>query len=160
MKHYEESILINARLEEIFGFIDDHKKFSEHMMSSSWMMGGGRMEVSVDGGHGQKIGSHIRLSGKAFGMNVFLDEAITRYEPPYFKEWETIGETKLIVVGHYKMGIAIRPQNNSSFLKVFIDYYLPEKNQWLGKLFGAYYAKWCVGQMIKGSRDYFTKSQQ
>jgi hypothetical protein len=32
---------------------------------------------------------------------------------------------------------------------------LPEKDVWLGKLFGKMYAKWCVRQMLYSVRDNF-----
>lgn len=156
MKHLEDSILVSAQPQELFAYIDDHKQFSSHMSKSSWMMGGGKMQVSFDEGHGQKVGSHIRMSGTAFGIKLSLDEIITRHEPPFTKTWETVGIPKLLVIGFYGMGIEIKPQNNGSSLRVFIDYYLPTTNAWLGKLFGGMYAKWCVQLMIKGVRDRFT----
>ena len=120
-------------------------------------MGGGSMATETDEGKGQRIGSHIRLSGKAFGIPIFLDEVVTRHEPPYNKTWETVGTPKLLVVGNYKMGIEIKPQDNSSLLKVFIDYEMPQTNVWLGKLFGKVFAKWCVNQMIQGAYEHFKK---
>lgn len=155
LRHYEETSSISASPEELFAYVDDHKRFSSHMNQSSWMMGGGKMDVSVDGGNGQKVGSHIRLSGTAFGMKLFLDEVVTHHEPPYLKIWETVGIPKLLVVGSYCMGIEIKLQNNGSRLRVYIDYDLPIRNVWLGELFSGIYAKWCVRQMIKGASDYF-----
>mgnify|MGYP001563896170 FL=1 len=119
-------------------------------------MGGGAMKTEVDEGKGQKIDSHIRLSGKVFGINLFLDEVVTKHEPPRLKAWQTTGPLRLLVIGHYKMGLETKSQNKGSSLKVFIDYELPESNmRWLGYLLGGMYAKWCVQQMIKGSRDHF-----
>lgn len=157
MKHYELEKIIQATPNEVFQFVNDHAQFSSHMNKPSLMMGGGRMITETDEGKGQKIGSHIRLKGKAFGIPLFLDEVVTRYEPPFCKTWETVGEVKLIVVGHYKMGIEIKPLEKNSFLRVFIDYDLPQKNAWLGKLFGKTFAKWCVNQMIRGASDHFKK---
>lgn len=155
-RHYEETVLAAAEPAELFAYIDDHKQFSSHMSKSSWMMGGGKMVTSVDDGRGQKVGSHIRMTGTAFGIKLSLDEIITRYEPPFTKTWETIGNIKLLVIGQYRIGINIKNQGNGSSLRVFIDYYLPTTNAWLGKLFGEMYAKWCVQQMITGARDHFT----
>lgn len=155
LRHYEENTLIPASSGKLFAYIDDHKRFSSHMSQSSWMMGGGRMNVSVDEGRGQKVGSHIRLNGSAFGIKLFLDEVVTRHEPPYVKTWETVGIPKLLVVGSYRMGIEIKPQNTHSRLRVYIDYDLPINNVLIGKLFSGMYAKWCVQQMIKGASDYF-----
>lgn len=158
-RHYEDKTPISASPSELFAYIDDHKRFSSHMSKSSWMMGGGSMDVSTDEGNGQKIGSHIRMSGKALGIGLSLDEVVTRYEPPHIKTWETVGTPRLLIIGHYQMGIEIKPQDNNSLLRVSIDYDLPKKNAWLGRLFSDAYAKWCVQQMIKGASDEFnTKS--
>jgi hypothetical protein len=156
-RHYENSVLISTSPGELFAYVDDHTRFSSHMSRSSWMMGGGKMDVSVDAGRGQKVGSHIILSGKAFGIKLFLDEIITRHEPPLLKTWETVGTPKLLVVGHYGMGIEIKPQGPGSLMRVFIDYDLPITNIWLGNFFGKIYAKWCVRQMIQGAWDSFNK---
>ena len=157
MRHYEDSTLISVSPKELFAYVDDHKRFSSHMSQSSQMMCGGNMDASVDEGGGQKVGSHIRMSGKAFGIKLFLDEVVTRYEPPYLKTWETVGFPKLLVIGSYGMGIEIKLQDTRSRLRVYIDYDLPTTNVWLGRLFSGLYAKWCVQQMIKGTRDHFTK---
>lgn len=156
-RHYKNSILVPACATEIFTYADEQSRLSSHMSKSSWMMAGGRMEVTTDEGHGQKIGSHIRLKGKILGINLFLDEVITRHDPPYHKTWETVGDINLLVIGHYKMGLDIEPENSNSRLEVFIDYRLPESftTRWLGYLFGGMYAKWCVKQMIKSVSEYF-----
>lgn len=153
--HYEEQVLISASPDDVFAFVDDHACFSSHMNQSSWMMGGGSMNVSVDENHDQKVGSHILLSGKAFGIKIFLDEVVTRHNPPFTKTWQTVGTPQLLVVGNYSMSINIEQQEQGSILRISIDYDLPTKNKWLGKLFSKIYAKWCVRQMIKGTQNYF-----
>ena len=156
-RHYEEIELINAAADEVFAYADNHANFSSHMNKSSWMMGGSKMETSVDVGKGRKIGSHIRMSGKAFGLTLFLDEVVIQHEPPYRKAWETVGNLKLLVIDHYKLGFEISPDGKASKLKVFIDYDLPKNfaSRLLGYLFGGVYAKWCVNQMIGGVREHF-----
>lgn len=159
MKHYEDSTLVPVSPKEVFSYADDQSNFSAHMSKSSWMMAGGHMEVTTDEGHSQKVGSHIRLKGKVLGINLFLDEVVTQHDPPYRKVWQTVGDINLLVIGHYRMGLDIKPENSNSRLKVFIDYKLPESlcTRWLGYLFGGMYAKWCVNQMIKGANGYFKK---
>jgi hypothetical protein len=159
MRHYDESVIIHASAKEIFDYVDDHSRFSSHMSKSSWMMGGGRMNLEVDEGQGQIVGSHIRMKGKVFGINVFLDEVVTHREPPRRKMWETVGSPKLLVIGNYRMGLEINEDNNKSRLRVFIDYELPTTmgTRWLGYLFAGMYAKWCVRQMIRGVQEQFEK---
>lgn len=159
-RHYEDSVLVPADAEKVFAFIDDHTRLSSHMNTSSWMMGGGRMDTSIDAGHGQEIGSHIRMSGKVFGISIFLDEVVTRREPPRIKIWETVGTPRLLVIDQYRMTVEIQPQENGSLLRVSIDYNLPTTNRLLGKLFSGYYAKWCVQQMIKDARSYFIENNK
>ncbi|MFA5933191.1 MAG: SRPBCC family protein [Microgenomates group bacterium] len=157
MKHYEESVIIPASPEEVFNFVDDHTKLSSHMNESSWMMGGGKMNTSIDEKGGKEVGSHIQMSGKVLGIDLYLDEVVTCREPPRLKIWETVGAPKLLVVGSYQMKAEIKPQDEASLLEVSIDYELPTKHAWLGKLFGGFYAKWCVKQILNSPRDYFIK---
>ncbi|MCL5073085.1 MAG: SRPBCC family protein [Actinobacteria bacterium] len=156
-KHYEEIAEVPAEPKSVFTFVDDHKNFSSHMSQSSWMMGGSKMETIIDEGKGQKAGSHIKMRGKIFGINLFLDEVITQHEAPYRKAWETVGKINLVVIDHYKLGFEIIPNNHSSKLKVYIDYNLPKswKTRLLGVLFGEIYAKWCVRQMYQGVKNHF-----
>ena len=153
--HYEESIVIPANAEDVFVYIDDHKRFSSHMNQSSWMMGGGMMSTSVDEKLGQAIGSNIRMDGTVFGIHLFLDEIVTHHEAPRLKAWKTVGTPKLLIIGHYQMKVEINPHETGALLSVSIDYELPKTNAWLGKLFSGWYAKWCVQQMLKGTSNYF-----
>jgi len=157
MHHYQDSSTIAGSPEEVFSYVDDDANFSSHMNKSSWMMGGGKMETRVDEGKGQKVGSHIQMSGEVFWVTVSLDEVITEHEPPLRKTWETVGTPKLIVIGDYQMGLEVKPEDANSNLTVSIDYSLPEsrKTRWIGQLFGGMYAKWCVGQMVNGTKNYF-----
>ena len=158
-RHVESSVFINASAEDVFAFIDDHSRFSSHMNESSWMMGGGRMVVELDEAKGQAVGSHIRLSGRIFGVSLYLDEVVTRREPPTNKVWETVGAPRLLVIGAYSMGVQITPEGAGSRLRVFIDYQLPEGwvTCWLGWVFGGFYAQWCVGQMLAGALRHFAQ---
>ena len=115
------------------------------------------MLVDVDAAKGQAVGSHICLSGKVFGVRLFLDEVVTRRNPPTDKLWETVGTPRLLVIGSYRMGVEIRPESRGSRLRVFIDYDLPTGwTSWLGLLFGGIYARWCVKQMLAGTSAHFS----
>lgn len=158
MRHHEESIKISVTPNELFAYVDDHTKFSSHMSESSWMMGGGSMQTSVDEGHGQRVGSHIQLQGKVLGFTLFLDEVVTEHTPPRRKAWKTVGTPHLLIIGHYQMGLEITPEKEGSRLKVFIDYELPKppSTRWLGYLFSGMYATWCVRQMLNGTQKHFS----
>lgn len=157
MRHYEDSLNVSASPEDLFAFVDDFRRFSSHMSESSWMMGGGKMDISLDEGQGKKVGSLVRMGGKIFGIYLSLEEAVTEHDPPRAKAWKTVGRSNLLVIGHYHMRLVIqRLGDKVSVLRVSIDYELPTQNVWLGKLFGQMYAKWCVQQMIQGVGKQFT----
>lgn len=160
-KHYEDTVTVSADPETVFSYADDHRNFSSHMNKSSWMMGGGSMKTETDEGNGQRVGSHIRMNGTVFGINLSLDEVVIEHEPPHRKAWETVGDVNLLVIDQYKLGFEITPRDNASNLKVYIDYDLSKswKTQLLGRMFGGMYAKWCVGQMANGTRKHFGKLQ-
>lgn len=159
MTHYEETVTVNAPLEEVFRYADDFANFSSHMNKSSWMMAGGKMETQVDEGKGQRVGSHIKMGGNILGFNLHLDEVVIEHKPPLHKAWETVGDLNLLVIDHYKLGFDIEPNSDGSKLKVFIDYNLPKSfaSRILGYLFGNMYAKWCVHQMTLGVEEHFNK---
>ncbi len=156
-QHYETNAFVPAPMDRVFAFIDDHTRMSSHMSKSSWQMGGGRMEIQLDEAQGKSVGSRIRLAGRAFGIELSVEEVVTERNPPYRKVWETIGSPRLLVIGPYRMGCELSPQENGSMLRVFIDYALPERvpARWLGRLFGRYYAKWCVQQMVDDVLEHF-----
>jgi len=149
-RHEESAGLVSAPVERVFAHVDDHARLSSHMSQSSWTMGGGRMDVVVDAGRGQCIGSLIRLDGTVFGVRLFVEEVVAEREPPYRKVWETVGVPRLLVIGSYRMGFELTPDAGGSRLRVFVDYVLPERGfaRWLGRLFGRYYARWCTRRMV------------
>jgi hypothetical protein len=159
-RHHDREVFIPAPPEQVFAFVDDHARLSSHMNESSWMMGGGRMSVELDDGKGNTVGSHIRLSGQVFGFRLFLDEVVTRREPPFVKVWETVGTPRLLVIGMYSMGVHITPADRGSRLRVFIDYDFPTgwATYWFGRLFGPFYARWCVTQMLSGASSQFASA--
>lgn len=159
VRHYEATTIVAAAPVEVFDYLDDPGRLTGHMGKSSWMMGGGRMDVSVDEGRGQKVGSHIRLDGTAFGLRVFLDEVVTKREPPLEKQWQTVGAHRLLIIGDYTMGLSLEPSGTHSKLRIFIDYDLPRENAWLGALFAGLYAKWCVGMMLNDARAHFAHAE-
>lgn len=158
MKHLEEAVFVAASPDVIFVYADNHRNFSAHMNKASWMMGGSKMETKVDEGEGKKVGSHITMSGRVFGVNLYLDEVITVHEPPHHKEWQTTGDINLLVIDHYTLGFKINPAESGSRFTVYIDYDLPKtwKTRVLGILFGGMYAQWCVRQMTQGVQNHFS----
>ena len=160
MYHDETSAIVAGPLEEVFAHMDDHARLTSHMSESSWMMGGGSMQVEFDAARGQKIGPWIRLSGKILGVTLAVEEIVTERTPPRRKAWETTGVPRLLVIGRYRMGFEIAPREAGSHVTVFIDYALPEGplTRWLGYFLGGYYARWCTQQMVGDAVRQFTSN--
>ena len=156
-RHEEHSASINASAERVFEQLDDQTRLTEHMGKRSWKMGWGRMETVVDAQQGRSVGSHIVLRGRVFGLRLYLDEVVTRREPPLTKTRETVGEPRLLVIGPYRMGFDLMPNGTTAQLRVAIDYELPTKGitRVLGRLFGRSYANWCTRQMVRDAQNIF-----
>jgi hypothetical protein len=156
-RHFESVGFVSATPQATFGYIDDHERLASHMTRSSWMMGGGRMDVELDAGRGRQLGSRIRMSGRAFGLKLSLEEVVGEYDPPRRKTWETAGEPRLLIIGRYRMGFDVHQRSGGSNLRVFIDYELPQgtRPEWLVAKLASWYAAWCTQSMVKDAVAHF-----
>ena len=155
---FETTVAVDTTPEALFEDLDDHERLSAHMMKSSAMMAGSKMEIAFDAGGGRAVGSKIRMSGRMLGLRLDLEEVVTEREPPLRKTWETIGEPRLLVIGAYRMGFEIKPSGSGSMLKVFIDYD-DAPGPWivLSKVVGPVYARWCTVNMARGAAQSFAR---
>jgi hypothetical protein len=150
--------VVEAPAERLFDALDDHARMSAHMNARSWMLGGGRMETTTDEGDGRRVGSHIRLAGRVFGVRLHVDEVVTEHDRPRRKTWQTVGEPRLLVIGPYRMGFDIEPDGPRSVLRVFIDYDLPSRGfaRWIARVLGNWYARWCTRRMTEDAARRFS----
>ena len=148
--HHEAAIDLGLAPAAAFARLDDHRRLAAHMASPSLMMAGASMRIATDALNGQAVGSRIALSGRVLGIRLAVEEAVTAYDPPRRKVWETLGEPHLLVIGRYRMGFEVGPRAGGSRVALWIDYDLPRRGigRWLGRWFGRWYAKWCVAQML------------
>lgn len=153
---------LGASTDEVFAHLDDHTSLSSHMSRPSWKTAGSRMSFELDEQRGQAVGSHIILRGSVLGLPIFVEEVVKEYLPPHRKVWETIGLPKLLVIGHYRMGLALTPAATGCRLSIFIDYALPTDllGHWLGCAYGRYYARWCVRQTCNDARSRFPVAER
>ena len=158
--HHESSGLANAPVEQVFAFLDDPRALAAHMGESSMMMLGSRMSIDVDADGGRVIGSKVRMHGRMMGIRLALEEVTTQRQVPAVKVWETIGTPKLLVIAQYRMGFELTREDDSSQVRVFIDYSLPinAPGSWLGHWLGAVYARWCTKQMVSGAARHFAST--
>ena len=154
--HYDSSAHVLAEPETLFLYLDDQERLSAHMMQSSAMTAGMKMRFDFDAQRGREVGSKIRLSGKFFGLSLGLVEVVTKREPPLRKIWETVGEPHMLVIGSFRMGFEIEPEDGGSRLTVFMDYNEPSRPwQIVGRLLGGLCARWCTRRMANGAATHF-----
>ena len=68
------------------------------------MMMGSNMQTPFDESRGQAVGSHVRMTGRILGLDLFVEEIVRVREPLRRKKWETIGTPRLLVIGGYSLG--------------------------------------------------------
>jgi hypothetical protein len=148
---------LKASPEQLFELLDDQTRLSAHMTKRSWKMGWGKTDILLDEKRGKAVGSHIVLRGRVFGIPIYLDEVVTLRDPPRRKNWETVGQPRLLVIGPYRMGFTITSAGGDASLRVEIDYQVPQAgfSRLLGRFFGASYAKWCTKQMVRDAQRAF-----
>lgn len=155
-RHVEAHESLAAAPTKVFDRLDNQRRLGAHMGKPSIMMGGGHMTYDLDEGGGQAVGSHIRMGGSAFGLNLSVDEVVTERSPPWRKVWRTVAEPKLIVIGAYEMGFELAATPGGASLRVWIDYEPPTGG--IGRLtpwLAAAYARWCVRQIANDAVDGF-----
>ena len=150
--HHDEVIMdVPVGPADLFTQLDDPEHFGQHMDKPSAMMMGGTMGYELDAANGKSVGSVIRMRGRMLGLELFVEEIVTTRTPPTHKMWETRGRPKLIVMGGYRMGFDITPNETGSKLRVFIDYVdAPSPlGRLLGVLFAPMYARWCLRRIAE-----------
>jgi hypothetical protein len=159
-RHTESTAFLTAPAQMVFEHLDDHTRLGEHMSRSSTMMGGGRMAYEFDDARGRAVGAHIKMRGKAFGISIFVDEVVTERIPARRKVWRTVGTPRLLIIAWYEMGFELKPMNEGTQLRVWIDYELPSRGvgRLLGPLSGTFYAQWCVQQMVSDAVNHFSSA--
>jgi hypothetical protein len=151
--HFESSGALATSANVAFKYLDDQRHLGSHMTQSSWMMAGSRMEYVFDAAQGRSVGAKIGLRGKILGIPLTADEVVVDRVPPIRKVWETVGDTKLLVVGSYRMGFEVAPLGDNCRLRVFIDYQLADNL--VGRLLGNAYARWCTKTMVRDAARNF-----
>jgi hypothetical protein len=155
MRRRSTEVRLDAYVDEAFAFLDDFHKLSAHMEKPSGMMAGSKMTIESDAQGGRAVGSHVRMRGRMMGVTLELDEVVTERQPPLRKAWRTV-DANLLVIGAYRLGFELAPEESGSRLSVFIEYELPSgAARWLGLLFSGFYADWCIRRMASDAVTHF-----
>ena len=158
-RHTSEGV-VPASVDRVFAHLDDQVRLASHMERPSWGLGGGQMHVEFDAARGRAVGARIAMTGRAFGIELALEEVVTERQPPVHKAWETRGTPRLLVIGAYRMEFDLEPMAGGSKLRVAIDYALPDSGfgRVLGRLFAPAYARWCTKRMVDDAVGYFSQT--
>jgi len=166
MMMYEESATSTIELlappQQVFEFLDDPAVVGAHMQKPSLMMLGATMEYDVDAGNGQVVGSIVKMRGKVLGMELFVEEIVTEWQPPWRKSWQTLGHPKLLVIDSYHMDFVVSPISGGSrvIVKIQYSYSRSPLGSWLGGVPARAYAKWCVSKMTTDAGSHFAPAPQ
>lgn len=154
MKTKTKSIFIHSTPEKVFQQMDDFSKTGMHMTESSMMMMGSKLKLEQLSTNATGIGASYRWYGIIMGMKMDFSEIVTKWEQSKLKEWEIIGEAKIILMSWYRMWFEISPAENRTLAKISISY-LPPK-EWYYKiisfLFSRWYCNWCLNNMLNDTK--------
>ena len=154
MKAKSKNILIHSTPEKVFDQMDDFSKTGMHMSESSMMMMGSKLKLEQLSINSTGVGAKYRWYGKMMGMTMDFSETVTKWQSPKIKEWETVGEAKIIIMSWYRMWFEISPAENGTIAKILIQY-LPPK-QWYYKIlsffFANWYCNWCLNNMLNDTK--------
>ena len=154
MKIKSKSILINSTPAQVFAQMDDFSKTGMHMSESSMMMMGSKLKLEQLSINSTGVGAKYRWHGKMMGMTMDFSETVTKWQSPKIKEWETVGEAKIIIMSWYRMWFEITPADNGTITKISISY-LPPKELFykiLSFLFANWYCNWCLNNMLNDTK--------
>lgn len=154
MKTRSKSILIDSTPEKVFAQMDDFSKTGMHMSESSMMMIGSKLKLEQLSTNSTGVGAKYRWYGKMIGMTMDFSETVTKWQSPKIKEWETVGEAKIIIMSWYRMWFEIAPYENKTLTKISISYLPP--NEWFYKIlsffFANWYCNWCLNSMLNDTK--------
>ena len=124
------------------------------MSESSMMMMGSKLKLEQLSPNPTGIGASYRWYGKILGMTMDFSETVTKWQSPKIKEWETVGEAKIIIMSWYRMWFEISPVENGTIAKISITYLSPK--QWYYKIFSFFFANWycnwCLNNMLNDTK--------
>jgi len=155
MKTKSKNILILSTPEKVFQQMDDFSKTGMHMSESSMMMMGSKLQLVQLSENSTGVGASYRWYGKMLGMIMDFSETVTRWEQNKLKEWEIIGDAKIIIMSWYRMWFEISHSEKGTIAKISISY-LPPK-EWYYKIlsffFARWYCNWCLSNMLNDTKS-------
>jgi hypothetical protein len=154
MKTKLKSIIINSTPENVFACMDNLGNTGMHMTESSMMMMGSKLELKQLSENATGLNSRSRWSGKIMGFKMDFTVAVTKWIKDKEKVWETVGETKMIILKWYRMHLIITPQGVNTRVELSIVYTKPDNIffRFIAFFLAPWYANWCLSNMLNDSK--------
>jgi hypothetical protein len=153
----EQTVVVPAPPARVFAWLDDPRNTGWHMSRPSFAMLGGALRVERLSTTDTGVGATYRSWGRVLGLRIDFTTTVVRWVADQEKVWRTIGDPRLIVLGHFEMRFGVEPVNEGTRLTMALEYELPPKS--VGRLLGwalaAPYAKWCLRRMCRDAKVAF-----
>ncbi len=154
VRKFERTTFINAKPEDVFGFMDDVNNTGMHMTKSSGAMMGSKLKFEWLTENKTGVGSTYHWDGKVMGMKMDFTVKVNEWEKSKRKVWGTTGPAKMIVIDWFQMYlVTTQKEDGKSEAKLGI-YYTKHRGLW-GFLLGKWYSKWCVKNMLGDTKKHF-----
>lgn len=156
VRKIEKTVIMNAKPDEVFAFMDDINNTGMHMTKSNAQMMGSKLNLEWLTEHKTGLHTRYRWIGKVMGMKMKFTVIVTQWDNGKSKTWETIGDAKMIVISWYRMYLELKPNEDGTTSAKLGILYTKSKNL-PGFLLGRWYSKWCVKSMLGDTRKHFRK---
>ena len=157
MKTFTKSILINSTPEKVFAYMDNLGNTGMHMMESSAMMMGSKLQLKQLSENATGPNSKFRWFGKMMGFKMDFTVVVTKWIKDKEKIWETVGEAKMIILKWYRMQLTISPAGQSTKAELSIAYTKPGNIffRFIANILAPWYANWCLTNMLNDTKKSF-----
>ena len=125
-----------------------------HMSKNSFMMLGSKLNLQQISQNAKGLGATYHWFGTIAGMTIDINESVTRWEPPFLKEWETVVEKKIIIMSWYNMRFELMSTANDTIAKISISYLRLDNLFYkaLSYLFATLYCSWYLNNMLNDTK--------
>ena len=141
--------------------MDNINNTGMHMTKSSKPMMGSRLELKQLSENATGLNSKFRWYGKMMWFTMDFTVVVTKWIKNKEKDWETIGEAKMIIMGWYQMRLVISPEGANTKAELSIAYSKPKNIflKFIAFFLAPLYANWCLNNMLKDTKKMLEANQ-
>ena len=125
-----------------------------HMMKNSAMMMGSKLNLEQLTECKTGLNSKFHWFGKMMGIPLDFTVVVSKWIENKQKVWETIGESKMIILKWYQMRLLVSPNGGSTKAELSIRYTLPDNLFFkiIALFLAPWYANWCLKNMLNDAK--------